>query len=100
MPLRVSNYLEVYSLARGISKSKILTELIQNFIYEKTSLGATEDELILDIAKRTSKEWMKRKSRYSSLTFGNYKKGLEKELHRKGLSSLQIDKIIENIKRK
>jgi len=98
MPLRVTNYLEAYSLAKGVSKSRILASLIETWMTNQEVDGQTENALLITIARRASKEWQIRKKKYPFIKSNDYKSGLTREFRKKGLSNSQITTILDKIR--
>ena len=93
MPLQVFNYLTLYALLKGESKTKILIRLVQNWIEN----GATEESLIQDITEKIQEEWNRRKTKYTKLRFADYMTGVKNELRKKGLDLCLIEQIVINI---
>ena len=99
LPLPAHNYLVLYTLAKGTTKSKILTTLINNWI-KRQKEKEPEHKLLQDIIQRSNKEWkIKKANNGNMLSFDEYKEGLEQELSKKGLTDAQFITIINGIKK-
>jgi hypothetical protein len=97
LPLPAHNYLVLHTLAKGTTKSKILTRLINNWI-KRQKEKEPEIQLLQEIIQRVNEEWKVRKDHFISII--DYKSGLANELESKGLNGIQIHSIIKAIKEK
>jgi hypothetical protein len=97
LPLQAHNYLVLYTLAKGITKSKILTNLINNWI--ETQKGRqSEQKLIQDIVQRIESQWKVKKAIDKKLLFEEYKETLHEAFTDKGLTETQINLILKSVK--
>ena len=98
LPLPAHNYLVLYTLAKGTTKSKILTNLINNWI-KRQKEKEPEEKLIRLIIQRGNDEWKIEKANNGDFTsFEEYKDALHVELAHKGLNKEQLALIIKGIK--
>lgn len=93
MPLQVSNYLKLYALAKGKSKSAVIGGLLIAWIEACHVAQQGEDFLITLIVDRIYKDWTDRKAKYPSIKFGDYIAGVTRELTKKGLPEDTITQI-------
>jgi len=97
---RVHEYLTLYTLAKGSTKTKIFKKLLEDWILEKQE-KETETELLRAIVQRVNTQWKIEKSSAISTTttpFKHFKEDLEAELIDKGVSPIHIEKILTEIK--
>ena len=99
-PTKTHNYLTLFTLAKGISKTKILKNLVDDWaiIQRKTD---TEDDLIKKIIHRANAQWKvetKRRTR-SKKSFNEFIQDLKEELANKGLDEEYIKSIIIGVER-
>ncbi len=73
----VLNYMELYALANGVSKSSIVRELIVDWHVHKSSITSTT-KLIDNIVYQVYGIWQNKKAKYDN--FEEYLDQLEKEL--------------------
>lgn len=100
LPLPAHNYLVLYTLAKGITKSRILTNLINNWI-KRQKEKEPEEKLFKDIAQRCSETWkIKKANNGDYISFKEYKKELYDEFTNKGLTDEQFASILKGIKEK
>lgn len=100
LPLPAHNYLVFHTLAKGTTKSKILTRLIDNWI-KRQKEKEPEEKLLKDITQRCSEIWKIRKANNGNLaSFLDYKNEIADEFEKKGLNGTQIYSIIKGIKEK
>jgi len=96
LPLQVHNYLTLFTLAKGSTKSRLLTNIINNWICEQKKSGS-EERLIRDIIRRCNILWNKRR-KDKGMSFKAYKEGLCQEFTDKGLTEIQVESILKGLK--
>ena len=96
LPLPIHNFMVLYTLAKGTTKSKLLTRLIQEWLAQE-KIKNSEERLIREIIKRTNDI---RKHQKEPMSLAKYKDVIQGELIYKGLSIEQTDKILNGIKDK
>lgn len=92
---RQNNYLSLYALAKVTTKSEVYRNLVIDWIEEQRKVD-TEDNLIEEIVERINLQWTFERNR-EGMTFGIFKRKLEKELEKKGLKSNHITIILSKI---
>jgi hypothetical protein len=97
LPSHVDHYLTLYSLAKRVTKSKIIGELLYNWI-EGQNEENTIENLLNDIIHRSTSNWKLKKAKHGGVSIIKYKKELADELSSKGLLEEEIYKIISKIK--
>lgn len=98
LPLQVHSYLTLYCLAKGVSKTKIIKGLLENWIAcQVTTHGTSPAELVLCIIKRAGVQWKARKAS-GKMSFKEFKESLQAELTEKGVSEDVIASILNGIK--
>lgn len=95
LPPQVHEYLTLYALAKGTSKSKVLTEKIESFI-NLQRLKQSDDELLFELLQRIKTKW-KVKKNTESMLFSDFKQLVKEELIEKGLNQKQIQNIITEL---
>jgi hypothetical protein len=96
LPPRVFNYVTLFSLARGISKSYLFKALIDDWMNSKEE--GTEEELIEELVIRVNNEWQIKKKTHPRAHFNEFVTSLQNELLSKGVSTKQIMLILSQIK--
>jgi hypothetical protein len=84
-------YLVLYSLAKGITKSEIIRGQIEQWIKEQPVTA----ELVLEIIYKLQEEWDSKDKSNNDLAF--YITNIKGELHHKGISNDIIQIIINGI---
>jgi hypothetical protein len=93
VPLPAYNLLSLYTIAEGISKSELLKILIDQWVSDKRKTRA-ETELIGIIAQRVAESWEEMKQKHARMTLPMYLQLLKKDLIYKGVTEVQVNKII------
>jgi DNA-binding PadR family transcriptional regulator len=99
LPLAIHNYLTLYTLSKGISKTKILKNLIEDWIiiHQKKE---TEEDLLKKIIYRVNAQWKIEKGRRrNKKQFEQFISDLKEELVEKGLTDDFVKSIIIGIER-
>jgi len=114
IPKEMADYLSLFSLAKGITKSSVIKALLQNWIH-KMKEDFVENDLVKIIGFRSFNSWknpnVPRNFRTAGccanpvakrINFNTFKSSLKIELDYKGLSDYSdgIIKLIEDEKRK
>jgi len=95
LPLQTHNYITLYTLAKGMSKTKILKNLLDDWM---SSQKESEEELIAKIIHRANAQWRIEKARKrSGKPYNLFIKDLEEELLYKGLSEVYVEAIIDGV---
>ena len=92
VPRQFADYLTLYTLAYGVTKSSILTEVLKYWI-----VSLSEEVLLESIAKRAYIAWKE-----SDKTFGDFLTDISLEFDKKGLNkySVVLTKLIKDEKKK
>ncbi len=88
----VASFLNLYSLAKGITKSEIMSKLISDWKYDRLR-DCTDDELITEIAKSSLEAFHTLPKR--NTTFYSFCNMLRVELKNRGLTQTVIDEIVK-----
>lgn len=96
IPLQVNTYLTIYSLATGISKQKLIINLITQF-NQDTEQDMSVNELIEQVALKGFETWgiESKKNNYSQNSFFNK---MYNELSKKGIDYETCQNIIKKVK--
>lgn len=89
MPLQFCNYMTLYVLAKGITKSRIIREVLE--VWKRNN--QSEEELIQEIICAAQATYRSKKG----MSLISFKDQLRKELKSKRLNSEQIKNIVEGI---
>ena len=92
VPNEIGSFLTLYSLAEGITKSKIILNLLVEW-KQGRQREVTVEELYDKIAKRSLESWRHRKQR--SVTFYSYCNLLRIELKNRGVNETLVNKLIK-----
>lgn len=93
----VHNYLTLYSLAKDMSKSKIIDKLIGNWISEKKPTD-NETSLVKEIIQNVNNRWKINKS-HGICDFDQFKNAVKLELEEKGIKDIYIMLILSEIRK-
>lgn len=96
LPLRVRNYLTLYTIAKETSKSKILKCLIDSWMAEHRE-KEPDSELINAIVQRIKIRWKVEKASGKGMPYTDFKNSIEFELHKKEVPELYIKLILQEI---
>lgn len=96
MPLQSNVYLTLYSIATGISKSKIVSNLVSNF-KEQTEIEISLEELINQVAVKAS-EAFKIESKKVGFSTTKFYNEMHSQLNKKGIDGATCTEIINNVK--
>jgi hypothetical protein len=96
LPLPVHSYLTIYTLAKGLSKTKIIKPIIEEWV-DKHKQKETEIQLIKEIINRYQLQWKLIKSSHPMNNLIEFKKCVEHELKEKGLLINDINLILKGI---
>jgi hypothetical protein len=96
LPLQVDSYLSLYTLSKGLSKSKILRGLIGAWVNKQR---AREPDSILaqKVVQKANYQWMVTKATNTRMTFGIFKNMITQELSSRGIEKKYIDLITNGI---
>jgi hypothetical protein len=97
IPPLIVNYLLLYTLAHGTTKSSILKSLLEFWISQHQT-KEPEEMLIKKVSDRFNKQWKSDSSHSSELTFNQFRQMVEKDLLKKGLKETIVRLILSNIK--
>jgi hypothetical protein len=93
LPSSVYDYLTLYTLSKGITKSALLRQLLDPWIEaEKTD----ESVLLEQIVQRIQSGWRKKKKLHPKTSFNQFITEIKKELLGKGLTRVQVKSILSN----
>lgn len=98
LPLRLNSYLAVYALAKNVTKTQIVKELLEAWMTTKRE--EEPDELLLKaIIERCSRQWNIAKIRNPELSLDVFKAQLQRELLNKGISKTYVQLILLKVKK-
>jgi hypothetical protein len=96
MPLHITHFFTLHTLATGTTKSDILRPLLENWMEQQQTITSEEDLLQMFIG-RIDTQWKVEKRSDPLLLFSVFKGNLEKELRDKGIKEEHIKYIIKEI---
>ena len=96
VPLRISNYLTLFSLAEETSNAKIIRELLEAWVKERRTY-ASDSELTSKISDRLNARWKVEKLT-NQMTFEQFKKGVQKELRDRDVPGVYSVVILQELK--
>jgi len=99
VPPRIHSYLTLYSLAKGTRKSKIIKDLIETWIIKQRACEL-DSVLIRGVALRINSQWMAARILNPQLSFSDFKDMIKDDLLVRGLSRMDTDLIIKELKEK
>lgn len=98
VPSSVSNYLNLYCIAYGVSKSSVFKSLLEDWIGATSVTENSDNQSLLNyIVKKVNKGWRLEKMN-SKRTFTDYLTQITAELRKKGIDELQLRYILDNMK--
>lgn len=99
LPIEIHNYLTLYTLSKGISKTKILKDLLEQWI-DIQKRRDNEEDLLEKIVYRVNARWRVEKSRKrTGKPFDVFCLDLKDELLDKGLAEIYVENILIGIKK-
>jgi hypothetical protein len=93
----IHNYVSLYSLAKEVTKTDIIEDLIIKWIKEQRKTD-TEETLLRAIVFRINSGWQVSRVIQPEITFKDYCEDARKELYGKGLTEVQVENIINKLK--
>ena len=96
VPQCIFSYISLYILAKGISRSDLLRNMMEKWV-EETKSQTQDKELIQDILHKVRLQWKLEKSLTPGLQLFVYKKKLEKELTSKGVEAGTVAIILNEL---
>jgi hypothetical protein len=90
----VHNYLSLYTIAKGITKTSIFKELLMTWVDERKK-EESDMALVQQIIRRTHMQWVKQRQR--GITLMVFKAELRQELENRGISYEYIDLILRDL---
>ena len=98
LPLRLDNYLSVYALAKHVTKTQIVKELLEAWMIAKRV--EEPDELLLQaIIERSNQQCNIAKIHNPELALDAFKLQLQRELLNKGISKTYVQLILIKVKK-
>jgi hypothetical protein len=91
-PMELHSYFSLYVLARGLTKSILIKQLMESWMRDHLLTGTSEIELIKELTTRIKTEYEK-----SGSSLVNFKRELKIELDKKGINDNNIKLILKNI---
>ena len=91
----LAEYLTLYSLAKGISKSRLIKEYLDGWMKE-TRMKETDEMLIIEIANRINDK-RSTEPRFHKIPLDDFKHQMENELKRNGLKLAYINTVMQKI---
>ena len=95
-PQSLSNYLYLYIIAKGITKSNVILGCLNKWKCD-TQKDLSDEKLLNEIVNRLVVQWRAEKSVNSDLNFDTYILRVKIELKSKNIPKETIDLIIKNI---
>ncbi len=98
LPTEIHSYLTLYTLSRGMSKTKIIRDLLEGWMDVQKRREAEED-LLEKVTYRANARWRIEKSRRTSRTFEQFCLDLKDELLDKGLPDDYVENILLGLRK-
>jgi phage-related protein len=95
--LDIHHYLTVYAIAKGVSKAKVLKDMLSAWITEQKE-KCDEDQLSREIAQRAMNKWRINKTRGDETSLSNFKESVGAELKGKGFTPREIKRVLNEMK--
>jgi hypothetical protein len=97
VPPDIFNYIIIFTVAKGISKTSLLkTQLNKWMKFQKKK--ESYENLLCELSKRITRKWLIEKRKNPATNSLNFKKSIQLELISKGLSNDYINIVLTNIK--
>ena len=97
LPTTLHNYITLYALAKGVSKTDVIKEVLEAWV--KTQLKSEHVDvyhLMEEIVDRSHEQWKVIRVK-GEMSFKSYKEKLEAELRSRSIDELYIEKIIKGL---
>jgi hypothetical protein len=96
LPQWIHGYFAMYTLAKGVSKSELIRNLIEEWIKQQR-LIVTDKELLDDILHNVRQEWKLERIGTPTAKLCDFKISIRAELKSRGLGIEQIETILKEI---
>jgi len=96
VPPYIHEYMALYCLAKGGTKSRLVRALVEPWI-DKTRRSHPDEELIEEIVESIKIKWRIEKSTTYNPSYKKFKETVEQELISKGIKPVYIMKIINQM---
>ena len=93
LPLRMNSYLSIYALAKGITKTEVIRQLVEAWITDQRNT-ISDENLFKEIVERCNRRWHIQKITHPETDFNQFKNELQYELVNKGLSRTYIQLVL------
>lgn len=95
-PTNLHSYLCLYAVAKGLTKSLVIKQKMDQ--WSKTlKMSDPEEDLLKELVHRVTIEWKALRIKKPYANFEDFKKELRIELHKKGIDDPYIQKIMRRI---
>lgn len=98
VPLHIFNFVNLYCIAKKISKAEILRPYLEEWVEERKNEGIDEKDLILEIMDLVTQRWAYEKINNRKHDPFIFRAKMKRELIKKGLPAYYIEIIIKTIK--
>lgn len=96
LPSHFSEYLALYTVAKGVTKTGILKKLFENWIKIQQA-NQSEDELIAEVINRIKIQWKGESTSKFGADYDAFKSKIKKELLSHGIPAETVQNIISKI---
>ncbi len=97
LPMELHAYFSLYTVAKGITKTVIIKDELNNWAHATQLCGEIEEELIKEIIEKIREKWNAIKIKTPEKSIKDFKQELKTELRIKGISEQHINLIMKGI---
>ena len=97
VPSQDNNYLILYALAKGLTKSEVIRQLIEEGITKKKECGLSVEVITNEIISQIQLQWKTDKALDPKKNFDEFKEDVLRELINKGIPMEIIEQILTEI---
>ena len=96
LPQWIFSYFAIYTLAKSVSKSEVVREIIECWIKSQRQI-VSDEELVKEIIQKVKLEWKLERLTNTSSSLTDFKANLRAELKSRCLDILHIEMILKEI---
>lgn len=96
LPPRMHNYMTLYALAKGSTKTELVQKLINDWLGQQI-LNEPDKDLVALVVQRANVQWKVEKTVNKNITFSQFKDMLRDELLKKGLRENHVKTILAEL---
>ena len=98
LPQKLYNYLLIYTLAKNVTKTQVIKDLLEEWMQSKRE-EEPDEVLLLQIAERYTRQWNVQKISHPESDFKEFKSDVQRQLLNKDMPDTYVQLILIKIKK-